>query len=72
MIGFQAWNKGDTQELRKWLDWGFSRHYFVSNGGMIGLFLVSEVPDPELCSWRIVHAFSKCGFFKNVSRSLKS
>lgn len=42
LIGFQAWNVGDTIELRNWLDWGFERHYFVNKRGVVNLFVESQ------------------------------
>ena len=42
LIGFQAWNVGDLEELRKWIGWGFERHYFVNEGGLITLFYDKE------------------------------
>ena len=35
LIGFQAWNEGDTQELKKRLGWSFKRLYFVNKNGLI-------------------------------------
>ncbi len=42
LIGFQAWNVGDTIELKNWLDWNFERHYFVNKRGVIDLFVESQ------------------------------
>ncbi|MBU4070357.1 MAG: hypothetical protein KJ646_05215 [Nanoarchaeota archaeon] len=39
LIGFQAWNLGETIELKNWLEWGFERHYFVNKNGVINLFV---------------------------------
>ncbi len=38
LIDFQAWNEGDTQELQKWINWSYERHYFVNKNGVIDLF----------------------------------
>ncbi len=42
LIGFQAWNVGDTIELKNWLDWSFERHYFVNKRGVIDLFVEAQ------------------------------
>lgn len=38
LIDFQAWNEGETQELQKWINWSYERHYFVNKNGVTDLF----------------------------------
>ncbi len=38
LIDTQAWNEGDTKELKKWVGWSFDRHYFVNNNRIVNLF----------------------------------
>ncbi len=38
LIGFQAWNQGDSMELKNWLGFNFEKHYFVNYNGLITLF----------------------------------
>ncbi len=38
LIDTQAWNEGDTQELKKWINWDYERHYFINNNGIVDLF----------------------------------
>jgi len=38
LIGTQAWNEGDTQELKKWVGCCYNRHYFVNNNGIVDLY----------------------------------
>ncbi len=38
LIGTQAWNEGDTQELKKWVGCCYNKHYFVNNNGIVDLY----------------------------------
>jgi len=64
LIDFQAWNKGDTQELKKWINWGYERHYFVNKNGIIDLFY--EEKDGDEFYEIIIEKLKEKSFFDSL------
>ena len=61
LIGAQAWNFGDSIELKKCFGWGFESHYFVNKNGVIDLF--AEKQEGEDCYNVIKEKLNQQGFF---------
>ena len=38
LFSIKAWYEGESTELKKWIDFGFFNHIFVSKNGLVRLY----------------------------------
>lgn len=76
LLSVKAWHEGDSNELKKWIDFGFSNTIFVSQNGKVTIYYDDEECDAfwdALKEKFTEDLFNKlCEHFFNVINSEKS